>query len=147
MTVWKTLVQTKLDYCSQLWSPSDQANIGRLESIARHFTAKIDGMTGLDYWERLATLHLYSQERRRERYQILFIWKVAQGLTQGYKATFSQSARRGREMVLSPLCNSAPASVRKSGEVSLQVKGAKLFNIIPRDLRDMNTGIPEQFKS
>ena len=49
-------------------------------------------------------------------------------------------------MVLAPLCNSAAASVRKARESSLQVKGAKLFNCIPRDLRDTVTGTSDQFK-
>ena len=65
LTIWKSLVQSKLDYTSQLWSPSDQAAINTIESVARHFTAKIAGMEGLDYWERLQSLRLYSQERRR----------------------------------------------------------------------------------
>ena len=51
LTIWKSLVQCKLDYTRQLWSPSDQASISNLESVARHFTAQI--MEGLDYWERL----------------------------------------------------------------------------------------------
>ena len=50
-------------------------------------------------------------------------------------------------MVIAPLCTSAPASVRNARESSLQVKGARLFNCIPRDLRDTNTGTPEQFKA
>ena len=33
MTIWKSLVQPKLDYCSQLWSPSDQASIALLEGV------------------------------------------------------------------------------------------------------------------
>ena len=97
-------------------------------------------MSGLDYWERLQALRLYSQERRRERYQIIFIWKVAQGLVHGYHATFVHSDRRGRQMQQAPLCNQAPSSVRKARESSLQVKGARLFNCIPRDLRDSSTG-------
>ena len=40
MTIWKSLIQSKVDYCSQLWSPTDQSSISKLESIARHFTAK-----------------------------------------------------------------------------------------------------------
>ena len=68
----------KLDNCSQLWSPSDQEGIAKLETVARHFTAQVAGLEGLDYWERLAQLKLYSQERRRERYQIIYIWKVSQ---------------------------------------------------------------------
>ena len=116
LTVWKSLVQSKLDYCSQLWSPSDQASIGKLESVARNFTSQIHGMEGLDYWERLHSLHLYSQERRRERYQIIFLWKVAQGLVKGYQATFTQSERRGRLMTVALLCNQSPAAVKKARE-------------------------------
>ena len=146
LTIWKSLIQSKLDYTSQLWSPSDQTSIGKIESVARHFTAKIDGMDGLDYWERLEALHLYSQERRRERYKIIFLWKVAQGLVHGYNATFITSERRGRLMQVAPLKNSAPPAVKRAREASLQVRGAKLFNTIPRVLRDTFTGTTEQFK-
>ena len=147
ITIWKTLIQSKLDYCSQLWSPSDQSSICDLESVARHYTSLIEGMADMDYWERLQSLRLLSQERRRERYQILFLWKVAQGLVQGYQATFAQSARRGRLMQLSPLCNKAPAIVRNARNSSLQVKGAQLFNCIPRALRDTSIGTTLQFKA
>ena len=147
LTIWKSIIQSKLDYTSQLWSPSDQASIGSLESVARHFTAKIDGMDGLDYWERLQSLRLYSQERRRERYQIIFLWKVAQGLVKGYQASFVQNDRRGRLMQLAPLCSKSPAAVKRARESSLQVRGAKLFNCIPRELRDTFTGTPDQFKA
>ena len=87
MTIWKSLIQCKLDYCSQLWSPVDQASISRLESVCRHFTAQIAGLGDLDYWERLTALRMYSQERRRERYRIIFIWKVLQGYVQPVQHT------------------------------------------------------------
>ena len=70
MTIWKCLIQPKIDYCSQLWSPSDQESIARLESLQRDFTRRISGMEGKDYIDRLASLKMYSQERR---YQIIFI--------------------------------------------------------------------------
>ena len=130
-----------------MWSPANQGSINELESVVRHLTAHIDGRDGLDYWERHSTLYLHSQERRRERYEILFLWKVAQGLVSGYHATFTQSERRGRMMVLPPLCHKAPAAVRRARESSLQVKGAKLFNCLPRLLRDTLSGTPENFKA
>ena len=89
-TIWKSLVQPKMDYCSQLWSPSDQDSISKLESVQRHFTSKVSGLEELDYWERLQELHLYSQERRRERYMVIFLWKLSQGLVKGYKVNFQQ---------------------------------------------------------
>ena len=50
-------------------------------------------------------------------------------------------------MLLAPLCHAAPAAVKKAKESSLQVKGAQLFNCIPRELRDTFTGTAEQFKA
>ena len=73
---------------------------------------------------------------RRERNIIVFLWKLSQGLVKGYNASFSYNERRGNQMILAPLKNSAPASVKKAREASLQVKGAKLFNLIPKELRD-----------
>ena len=102
LTIWKTTIQSKLDYCSQLWSPNDQGSISRLESVIRNFSSQIAGMEGKDYWERLKSLQLYSQERRRERYQIIFLWKVAQGLTKGSQLGLYCSDRRGRLAVVSP---------------------------------------------
>ena len=49
-------------------------------------------------------------------------------------------------MQVSPLANRAPASVKKAKESSLQVRGAQLFNVIPRALRDITAGSPDHFK-
>ena len=84
MTCWTSFLQSRLDYCSQLWSPSDQASITKLESVARNYTSHIEGMEGLDYRERLKSLRMYSQERRRERYAVIFVWKLAMGFVEGY---------------------------------------------------------------
>ena len=85
LTILKSLVQPKLDYCSQLWSPSDQGSINKIESIQRHLVGRIRDhkLNKLDYWEQLKELKIYSQERRRERYQVIFLWKISQGMVQG----------------------------------------------------------------
>ena len=108
MTLWRSLVQSKLDYCSQIWSPSDAGTINLLEDIQRKFTSRIIGMKGKDYWERLSELKLYSQERRRERYAVIFIWKVAVGLVDGYQITFVNNARRGRLCDIRKVNQNAP---------------------------------------
>ena len=79
MTVLRSLVQLRLDYCSQLWSPADQASINRLEAVQRGFVGRIQDtiLEDLDYWGKLNQLQLYSQERRRERYMICFLWKLS----------------------------------------------------------------------
>ena len=120
-----------MDYCSQIWSPSDQASISKLEGVARSFTARVSGTDDMDYWERLKYLGMYSQERRRERYQIIFIWKLSQGLLKGYNLLFQQNERRGLLVTVPPMAVNSPAAVRKAREASLQVKWARLFNLIP----------------
>ena len=70
--------------------------INQLESVQQSFTARIAGMEEMDYWERLASLGLYSQERRRERYQIIFIWKCAMGMVSGYDLTFDENPHSGK---------------------------------------------------
>ena len=73
LTLLKSLVQPKLDYCSQLWSPSDQASINKLGMVQKYLVDKIKcgKLEGLNYWDKLSNLRLNSQERRRERYQVI----------------------------------------------------------------------------
>ena len=146
LTIWKILVQSKVDYCSQLWCTTDQASISSLESISRHFTAQVYGLGELDYWDRLQALRLYSQERRRERYRIIFVWKALQGFVEAYHLPSYRSPRRGRFVEIPKYCTNSPSAVRQAREASLSVHGARLFNLIPQHLRDMSVGTVEQFK-
>ena len=90
LTILRSLIQPRLDYCSQLWSPRDQGSINRLEGVQRHFLSQIrdSAQKQMNYWEKLSFLRVYSQERRRERYQICFLWKLTQGLIDGYNITW-----------------------------------------------------------
>ena len=58
LTILRTLIQPRLDYCSQLWSPRDQFNINQLEGVQRQFLSEISepALFGLDYWEVLSQL-------------------------------------------------------------------------------------------
>ena len=104
-------------------------------------------MEDKDYIDRLDSLKLYSQERRRERYQIIFIWKISQGLVQGYDLEFSSSDRRGRMTVPRVVDRHAPAAVRRAREASLGVKGARIFNLLPVWIRTLNGVTVDQFKT
>lgn len=81
LTILRSLVQPRLDYCSQLWSPADQTSINRLEKIQKDFISQIcdPALEGLSYWEKLQELRIYSQEGRREHYMLSFLWKISQG--------------------------------------------------------------------
>ena len=150
LTLLKSLVQPKMDYCSQLWSPSDQSSINKLESVQHSLISRIKDpkLSGLNYWEKLQELRLYSQERRRERYQVIFLWKISQGMVSGYDVDFtSEGGRRGRSIVPKSVLRSAPAMVRKAREQSLGVRGAIIFNLLPEEIRSINTEHVDYFKN
>ena len=79
ITLWKSLVQSKLEYCCQLWNPSQKGDIQALEQVQRNFLRKITGMHELNYWEQLQALSVYSLERRREQYLIIYVWRIMEG--------------------------------------------------------------------
>ena len=55
--------------------------------VARTFTYKISEVQHLNYWERLHELKLYSLRRRRERYIIIYIWKITQQMVPNFGGT------------------------------------------------------------
>ena len=80
MTLYKSLIRSKLEYCCLVWSPIRKADICSLEAIQRSFTARIITLKGLTYWERLRSMKLMSVQRRRERYVVLHMWKIYCGI-------------------------------------------------------------------
>ena len=76
LTLFKSLVLNILEYCCPLWSPHRFQDISKIEAVQRRFTSKIATVRHLDYWDRLKALNLYSLQRRRERYQLIYMWKI-----------------------------------------------------------------------
>ena len=65
--MWKSLVQGHIDYCSQLYFPSQSSDLETLEDLLKTYTKKIPEVSHMDYWTRLKHLQMYSQQRRAER--------------------------------------------------------------------------------
>ena len=132
LTTWKSLVLPILDYCSQLWCPTSKGDIQRIEKIQQSFTRKIKLTKKLNYWERLKHLRLYSLERRRERYRILYVWKLLENLVPNTASNGGDglrkhcSARNGVTIRLPPFLRAIPAKIWKLKEGTLQYHGAKL---------------------
>ena len=76
MTLFKSLVLSRLDYASRLWSPHLLKSVYLLEKVQQSFSKHIAGMHTMSYEERLKHLNLYSIQRRRDRYQIIYLWKI-----------------------------------------------------------------------
>ena len=78
---------------------------------------------------------------------VIFIWKISQGLVRGYDLQFTNSlGRRGRTAIPTKIVTSSPASIRKARESSIGVRGVRLFNLLPLELRNMKSTNADTFK-
>ena len=146
LTLFKSLVLSRLDYASQLWSPYLLKHIYLTEKVQRAFTKHITGMRDFSYSKRLETLKLYSLQRRRERYSIIYVWKIIEGLVPNLSdpITCSLSDRRGRTCIV------YHAGVGRLGTLkynSFRWRSIRMFNRLPKCIRMLSSCSVIRFKS
>ena len=150
LTLLKSLVIPLLEYCCWLWNPWKAKDIQAIEAIQRMFTYKITELQHLNYWERLHELKLYSLQRCCERYIIMYIWKIIQhtvpniDLTMGHKIKTRKHPRHGTQCVMQYQTNRNPA--QSLPENAITVFGPRLYNSLPKYLRDIETVKTEKLK-
>ena len=139
MVLFKTYIRPHLEYLSPIWSPYEIGEIQRIEAIQRSFTAKIESCQHLNYWQRLEHLGLYSLQRRRDRFRILYMWKVYKGLAPDHlNLDFKNSLRRG-PYVERPLGKSASKTVNTSIFHSCTSSAVSLFSATPKFVKEQTT--------
>ena len=97
---------------------------------------------------------MYSQERRRERYMAIYVWRILEGQVPNICTADHASGvinarwhgRRGRVCDVPLRARLSPPSVQRLREASLTVKGQRLFNTLPQDIRNMTGCTKEVFK-
>ena len=129
-----------------LWSPFLIKHITQLEKIQRSFTKHITGMNDMPYHELLKRLGLYSLQRRRERYCIIYILTIVEGLDPNFSnpITSTFSRRRGRSCVISHV------NVGRVGTLaynSFRWRSIRLFNSLPMHLRSISLCSVLRFKT
>ena len=141
--LYKALVLSMVEYCSALWAPQKLGLVRDIESVQRQFTKKISGLENMSYVERLKKLRLFSLERRRDRFRIIYVWRIINGLSPNlsdlrYKIITKINLRRGLECKIPVLNRSANRtnSLQTLADGSFAVAGPKLFNCIDRDIRE-----------
>ena len=145
LTLFKSIVLSRIDYGSQLWSPSKKGYICELERIQRSFTKYISGMQNLSYHQRLNALRLYSLQRRRDRYIVIYMWKILENLVPNLipKVQIYTSERRGK------LCYTQHVPVGHIGSIcfnSFRWKASRLFNALPANIRNTTNCETSVFK-
>ena len=125
--MWKSLVQGHIDYSSQLYQPLQSSNLTRIEQIQRTFTSKIPEVRHLSYWERLRALKMNSQQRRLERYRIIYTWKVLEGLVPNPGLEQCHSDTSGRKCRIPTLRRNR----KNQNNKRIKFPSSWLFNSLP----------------
>ena len=151
MRLFKTYIRSRLEYCCSVWSPVQQGEINEIERVQKSFTSKIEGMEGLDYHQRLVKLDLYSLERRRERYLIIYAWQMIEGIKENTLGLIAKRYGRSRK-IWSPVTpwsykgTKIKHSMRSKMHNSTAKKMERLFNTLPSNIRNTSEKSIETFK-
>jgi len=81
LNLYKTLVRPNVEYCVSAWSPYYKKDRELLEKVQRRFTKRIKGMKGMSYEERLQKLKLWLLEERRNRQDLIEVFKICKGFS------------------------------------------------------------------
>ena len=147
VTLFTSLIRPKVEYGCQIWNPIMRQEIVKIEMVQRQFIKRIDTLKNLTYPEQLKKLKLYSLERRRERYLIIYLWKMMEGLVpECIDLKRRNRDRNGRSIKLPLLNRTAPARIKTLREGSFFIQSVKLFNALPRNIRDMSGCSVDHFK-
>jgi len=135
LTLYKSMVRSLLEYCCPLWNPRKVSEIQELERVQKTFTARIEGVQHLNYWERLKKLSIMSLQRRRERYILLHMWKILnKAVSNDLKIQFVLRPRTGYKAVVPPLRGGATTYHQSLYDNSFAVSGPRLWNCLPVSL-------------
>ena len=132
LTLLKSLVIPLLEYCCQLGYPWKAKDIQAIEAIQQTFTYKITQVQHLNYYEWLHELKLYSLQRRRERYIIIYTWKITQHMVPNFDGTMGHTIktrnhpRHGTLCVIQYPTNRNPAQSLQDNAIT--VFGPRLYN-------------------
>ena len=76
LTLYKSLIRPHLEYASVIWTPRFKKHTIQIENVQRRATRLLKELQGLDYSERLLNLGLPTLEYRRERADLIQVYKI-----------------------------------------------------------------------
>jgi len=81
LSLYKSLVRPHVEYCISAWKPHYKKDKELIEKVQRRFTKMINNMEGKTYEERLYCLKLWTLEERRNRQDLIEVFKICNGLS------------------------------------------------------------------
>jgi len=81
LSLYKTLVRPHVEYCSCAWYPHYKKDKELLEKIQHRYTKMVNNMKGKTYEDRLRCLRLWTLEERRNRQDLIDVFKMYRGFS------------------------------------------------------------------
>ena len=134
LTLFRSLVLSIVEYSSALWSPDKISDISMLEGVQRRFTSKIHGIKHLCYWDRLKALNMMSLQRRRERFLIIYLWKIINSKVQNDVNAIWRLCPRKGIVVSIPRMPSTVNKINTTIDHFFTVKSGQLWNCLPKSV-------------
>ena len=112
-----------------------------MEDIFKNFSARAQQFNKraekLHFWERLKLFNIKSQQRRQDRFRIIYIWKIINNLTPNCAIKWSESETNGTLCIVPSSPYDASRKAKSLREASFQVRGPALFNAMPFEIRTL----------
>ena len=94
--LYKALVRPKLEYCVQAWRPYLNGDILKLEKVQHRAAKMVNECRGLKYEDRLLGTGLITLEERRERGDLIQVFKMIKGIDKVDHNNFFRLAKTSR---------------------------------------------------
>ena len=101
--LYKSLVRPILEYCSVIWFPLNKTDAIEIEKVQRRATKLVSGIREKDYTDRLKILNLHTLTYRRQRTDILQVFRILKQIDKipiDQFFTINQNANRGHSFQL-----------------------------------------------
>ena len=136
-------VRPHLEFASPAWSPWLESDKNEIEKIQKKAVGMISGLKDGSYEEKCVMLGLDTLEARREKQDLLEMYKIINGygqLDQGKMFTIAQ----GREGAVTrhtadPLTIKVPRARLDIRKNNFAIRGAEMWNQLPLEVRSLKT--------
>ena len=135
--LYKSLVRPILEYCSSIWYPLLKTDADEIEKVQRRATKIVPSISHLSYPERLLALNIPTLKYRRDRTDMLQVFRIIHGIDRlNFDMFFekSQGPTRGHEWKL--FKPRATNSIRKN---SFSHRTINPWNSLPKSVVECNS--------
>ena len=138
--LYVAFVRPHLEYCQAVWSPHLQRNINVLENVQIRATKLVDGLSNLDYPERLKRIDLPTLVYRRRRGDMIEVFKHFNSYDKSTLSTsFNPRDRPSRQHKLQLHQPHSNDGVRGAQTNSFYHRVAPIWNNLPKSVVEVET--------